>query len=275
MDNIFITIAKILFSHSDHEAQTWGGLKADISEAFRPTGNGGAWAEPPLGPLDPLDLQSTQKTFSNIYIYIYICTSNAQQSVVEQSLVVPSMYSSNSNSEGNFERIGSFFERSGSPKACPSGYVERTRSSKACPSSNFECFGGTGANPSGHFERSGSTGAGPSSHFERSGGTRASPSAHFERSGGTRAGSSGHFERSGGIGASPGSHFERSGSIGAGPIGHLERQVAPVQEIPLFSKLEKPKARQGPRSLRSLERFFKDRYMGFPWMSMGKPWMIQ
>ena len=26
----------------------WGGLKADISEAFRPTGDGGAGAEPPL-----------------------------------------------------------------------------------------------------------------------------------------------------------------------------------------------------------------------------------
>ena len=25
------------FSHSDHEAQPWGGPKADISEAFRPT----------------------------------------------------------------------------------------------------------------------------------------------------------------------------------------------------------------------------------------------
>ena len=173
--------------------------------------------------------------------------------------MVSSIYSSNNNSEGNFERIGSLFERSGSPKACPSGHVERTRSSKACPSSNFERFGGTGANPSGHFERSGSTGAGPNSHFERPGGTGASPSGHFERTGGTRAGSSGHFECSGGIGAGPCSHFERSGSTGAGPSGHLERQVAPVQEIPLFARPEKLKARQSPRGLRSLERFFKDR----------------
>ena len=35
-------------SNSDQEAQPWGGLKADFSEAFRPTGNGGAGAEPPL-----------------------------------------------------------------------------------------------------------------------------------------------------------------------------------------------------------------------------------
>jgi len=34
--------------HSDQKAQPWGGPKADISEAFRPTGNGGAGAEPPL-----------------------------------------------------------------------------------------------------------------------------------------------------------------------------------------------------------------------------------
>ena len=188
--------------------------------------------------------------------------SNAQQSVVEQSLVVPSIYSSNSNSEGNFERIGSLFERSGRPKDCPSGHVERTRISKACPSSNFERFGGTGANPSDHFERSGSTGAGPSSYFERPGGTGASPSGHFERAGGTRASSSGHFERSGGIGAGPCSHFERSGSTGAGRsaiASHLERQVAPVQEIPLFSKPEKLKCRPGLRGPRELERFFKDR----------------
>jgi len=30
------------------KAQPWGSLKADFSEAFRPTGNGGAGAEPPL-----------------------------------------------------------------------------------------------------------------------------------------------------------------------------------------------------------------------------------
>ena len=36
------------FSHSDQKAQPWGGLKADFSEAFRPTGSGGARAEPPL-----------------------------------------------------------------------------------------------------------------------------------------------------------------------------------------------------------------------------------
>ena len=29
-----------LFSHSDPKAQPWGGLKADISEAFRPTFRG-------------------------------------------------------------------------------------------------------------------------------------------------------------------------------------------------------------------------------------------
>ena len=38
----------LIFSHSDHEAQPWEGPKADISEAFTPTGNGGAGAEPPL-----------------------------------------------------------------------------------------------------------------------------------------------------------------------------------------------------------------------------------
>ena len=37
----------IIFTHSDHEAQPWGGPKADISEAFRPTGNGGVGTEPP------------------------------------------------------------------------------------------------------------------------------------------------------------------------------------------------------------------------------------
>ena len=46
--HIVITITNILFTHSDQEAQPWGGLKADISEAFRPTGNGGAGAERPL-----------------------------------------------------------------------------------------------------------------------------------------------------------------------------------------------------------------------------------
>ena len=30
----------LIFSHSDPEAQLWGGLKADISEAFRPTKTG-------------------------------------------------------------------------------------------------------------------------------------------------------------------------------------------------------------------------------------------
>ena len=29
-----------IFLHSDHEAQPWGGLKTDISEAFRPTETG-------------------------------------------------------------------------------------------------------------------------------------------------------------------------------------------------------------------------------------------
>jgi hypothetical protein len=38
----------IRFSHNDQKAQPWGGPKADFSEAFRPTGNGGARAEPPL-----------------------------------------------------------------------------------------------------------------------------------------------------------------------------------------------------------------------------------
>ena len=38
----------MLFPHSDQEAQPWGGPKADFSEAFGPTGNGGAGAEPPL-----------------------------------------------------------------------------------------------------------------------------------------------------------------------------------------------------------------------------------
>ena len=40
MSNIFIPIPTILSSHSDHEAQPWGGAKADK--------NGGAGAEPPL-----------------------------------------------------------------------------------------------------------------------------------------------------------------------------------------------------------------------------------
>ena len=40
MHIIFVTITKILFFHSDHEAQPWGGPKADK--------NGGAGAEPPL-----------------------------------------------------------------------------------------------------------------------------------------------------------------------------------------------------------------------------------
>ena len=40
MENVFVTITNILFSHSDHEAQPWGGPKADK--------NGGAGAEPPL-----------------------------------------------------------------------------------------------------------------------------------------------------------------------------------------------------------------------------------
>jgi hypothetical protein len=39
-NNRFIPITKILFSHSDHEAQPWGGPEADK--------NGGTRAEPPL-----------------------------------------------------------------------------------------------------------------------------------------------------------------------------------------------------------------------------------
>ena len=44
----------MLFSHSDQKAQPWGGLKADFSEAFRPTGNGTSvkfpvsWSAPTL-----------------------------------------------------------------------------------------------------------------------------------------------------------------------------------------------------------------------------------
>ena len=36
----FITNSLILFFHSEQKAQPWGGLKADISEAFRPTETG-------------------------------------------------------------------------------------------------------------------------------------------------------------------------------------------------------------------------------------------
>ena len=36
------------FTHRDPEAHPRGGLKADFSETFRPTGNGGEGAEPPL-----------------------------------------------------------------------------------------------------------------------------------------------------------------------------------------------------------------------------------
>ena len=54
----------ILFSHSDPKAQPWGGPKADISEAFGPTGNGGAGAEPPLTIIE------NKRLVSDIYVYM-------------------------------------------------------------------------------------------------------------------------------------------------------------------------------------------------------------
>ena len=43
-----ITIQIKCFPHSDPKAQPSGGPKADFSDAFRPTGNGGEGADPPL-----------------------------------------------------------------------------------------------------------------------------------------------------------------------------------------------------------------------------------
>ena len=64
---------RILETSHDEEAQPWGGPKADISEAFRPTGNRGAGAEPPLIIiLINSRLTVRRPSGSLVYIYIYV-----------------------------------------------------------------------------------------------------------------------------------------------------------------------------------------------------------
>ena len=104
---------------------------------------------------------------------------SAQQSVLEQGLVVPSIYSSNNNSHATSSAMAAIPMRGDAPRTCMGGRVGR-------PNTSFERSAGIGASPGSYFKRSGSPGASLGSHLERSGGTSASPGSHFERSRGTR-----------------------------------------------------------------------------------------
>ena len=63
--NIFVTITKILFSHSDHEAQPWGGPRADK--------NGGAGAEPPLPLAFGLVSVLGRRVLGVLFSFLLIC----------------------------------------------------------------------------------------------------------------------------------------------------------------------------------------------------------